>query len=303
MGEVESEHPHVLAGAEGPGTADAAETVDVQVAAADDGVIEGAADVFDIRALFHRLANVIPDEQELVSVLPETSCAEALGVMAARGFSQIPIMRNGIVLGSFSFRSFALGAIGFGRPVPLADVPVEEFLEHLDTAHPTEELRAVFDALERDDAILLGSVDDLLGLVTPMDVLRYLHRVAEPYVQLGEIEKSLREVVTRSISDDEIEACAHVALAEQYAGRPDQLPTTPERMTLGDLVNVIRHGRNYVNFAPILGSQRELVTPRLNPLPTLRNVVFHFRRELTKEEREQIAEVRNWLLLKLWGRP
>jgi len=182
-------------------------------------------------------------------------------------------------------------------------MPVDEFREPIDTAHPSEELAAVFSALDEDGAIVVGSVDDLLGLVTPMDVLHYLYSVAEPFVQLGEIERALREIITRSIGPADIEACARVALADRYDGREDDLPVVPTDMTFGELVNLIRHGENYPHFAPLLGAQRDLVPPRLSPLPTLRNVVFHFRRELTEQERLQIAEARNWLLRKLWGRP
>lgn len=261
-----------------------------------------APDVVDLTELFHRLTNVVPDEQLVVTVEPEAPAGETLALMVELGFSQLPIARGSVVLGSFSFRSFALRAIAYeGRP-PLAEVPVEEFLEGLDAVHPSEELAAVFDALDRDGAILVGSVEDLLGLVTPMDVLRYLYSIAEPYVQLGEIERSLREIVSRSITAPEIEACAKVALAPQYEGREDELPLKTTDMTLGDLVNVIRHGDNYQNFAALLGGTREFVTARLNPLPKLRNVVFHFRRELTEHERQQITEARTWLLRKLRGR-
>ena len=38
----------------------------------------------------------------------------------------------------------------------------------------------------------VGDPDRLLGILTPMDVLRYLYGVASPFVQLAEIEVGLR---------------------------------------------------------------------------------------------------------------
>jgi predicted transcriptional regulator len=292
-------------GGEQPSQTDAARTD--QLAAAhsqavnDLGRPEGEA--LDLRELFHRLTNAVPDAQQVTAVDPDTPAGEAIALMVESGFSQLPIVRGGIVLGSFSFRSFATSALRHGGRPPLAEIPVDEFREPIDTAHPSEELAAVFGALDRDGAIVVGSVDNPLGLVTPMDVLHYLYCVAEPFVQLGEIERSLREIVSQALEPDEVAACARVALAEQYAGREADLPLDTTNMTLGDLVSVVRHGDNYPYFAQVLGAQRDLVTPRLSPLPTLRNVVFHFRRELTDQERLQVAEARNWLLRKLWGRP
>ena len=274
---------------------------------ADSGAVEADSEVpnlgpVDLQELFHRLTNIVPDEQQVVSVPPDTPAGEALELMLQMGFSQLPIIQGGIVLGVFSFRSFARRAIGHRGPPHLDEMPTDEFLEALDTAHPTEELSSIFSALDRDDAVLVGTVDDPLGLVTPMDALRYLYDLAEPYVQLGEIERSLRDIVSRSIDGAELEACAQRALADTYAGREGEIPITAAEMTLGDLVSVVRHGDNYAHFAPILGAQRALVTSRLNPLPGLRNIVFHFRRELESNERERLAETRGWLLRKLWGR-
>jgi CBS domain-containing protein len=252
--------------------------------------------------LFHRINSVIPEAQEVVTVAPSTSAEEALALLEQHRFSQVPVVRGGEVLGSFSYRSFARGAVelqqGHGA---LGELPVEEFMEALDIAHATDELASIFDALDRDDAVLIGAPNDLQAVVTPLDVLRYLYRLTEPYVQLGEIERSLRVVVDASVDDGQLAECARHALKREYEGRESDLPARVEDMTLGELVSIIRDGRNWQHFEPLLGSRRELVAARLRPLPGLRNDVLHFRRELSEEERATIAVARNWLLGKLRG--
>jgi CBS domain-containing protein len=254
--------------------------------------------------LFHRVNSVIPEAQEVVTVDPSTTVAAALVLLERHRFSQVPVVRGVEVLGSFSYRSFARRAIELPRgPYRLEQLPVEEFTEDLDIAHATAELVSVFEALDRDDAVLIGAPNDLQAIVAPMDVLRYLYRLAEPYVQLGEIERSLRMVVAASVDGEELAECARRALERLYEGREAELPIQAEAMTLGELVAIVRDGRNWKHFEPLLGSQRELVAARLRPLPDLRNDVFHFRRELTDEDRMTIAVARNWLLSKLRGAP
>src|SRR6266536_2430217 len=164
--------------------------------------------------LFHRVNSVIPEAQELVTVAPSTTAGEALALLAQHRFSQVPVVRGGEVLGSFSYRSFARGAVELHPQVhgALEEVPAEEFMEALDIAHATEELASIFDALDRDDAVLVGAPNDLQAVVTPMDALRYLYRLTEPYVQLGEIERSLRMVVDASVADGPLAECARRAL-------------------------------------------------------------------------------------------
>jgi hypothetical protein len=78
------------------------------------------------------------------------------------------VVRNGEVLGVFSFRSLAQEAASASlekwvqqRCAP-GDLPVDEFLEQFEFARVTEEMSRVFDAMDRDNGVLIG-------VLTPMD--------------------------------------------------------------------------------------------------------------------------------------
>jgi predicted transcriptional regulator len=60
-----------------------------------------------VTELFHRLNSVLPDNQKIVPVLPETPVQEALDLLNKHGFSQSPVMVGHQVLGLFSYRSFS----------------------------------------------------------------------------------------------------------------------------------------------------------------------------------------------------
>src|SRR5690348_5698949 len=57
--------------------------------------------------LFHRINRVIPVNQEILSVRPDCTARDAVSLMQKHGYSQLPIISEGEVLGVFSFRSFA----------------------------------------------------------------------------------------------------------------------------------------------------------------------------------------------------
>jgi hypothetical protein len=117
-------------------------------------------DAFD--SYFHRLNNVLPERQELVSVGPDVTVDEALAVMAREGFSQLPIVDGREVLGAFTYRSFALGVARMKR-VDVSDLPVFDFSEQLRFARPRDDFEELIDALDRDGAVFVGDPDRLIG--------------------------------------------------------------------------------------------------------------------------------------------
>ena len=82
------------------------------------------------------------------------------------------------------------------RRTGLRDMPVEGFVDRPVFVSPYAELPELFDILDSEDAVFVGDERGLDGIVTTVDVLRWLHDLAEPFVRLGEIEKSLREIVS-----------------------------------------------------------------------------------------------------------
>src|ERR1700674_4457494 len=62
--------------------------------------------------LFHRINRIIPVEQSVLTIPPQTPVRNAIELMREHGYSQIPVVDKSEVLGVFSFRSFAKGAAG-----------------------------------------------------------------------------------------------------------------------------------------------------------------------------------------------
>jgi CBS domain-containing protein len=251
--------------------------------------------------LFHRINSVIPEQQQLVTVGPSTLASDALKLMLARGFSQLPVLSGSEVLGVFSYRSFAKGSLSAVRQgLEPHELPVDEFLEPLTFARVTDEFRALFEELDKHDAVLIGEPDHLLGIATAMDVLYYLYRIASPFVFLQEIELALRTVIRLALPDtEERTASLRAALLRNYVGREDRIPAQPEELTFGEYEAVICGRDIWPRFQAVLGTSRERVLARLKPTAKLRNDVLHFRRQLTVEDYNALVEFRDWLLIKI----
>ncbi len=254
--------------------------------------------------LFHRINRIIPQNQSVLTVPPTCRVREAVALMRSHGYSQVPVVDAGEVLGVFSYRSFAKGAANSTlddwnrQKCAPGDLTVDEFLEPFEFARVTEEMSRVFDAMDRDNGILIGTPERLIGVLTPMDFLRYLDHVASPFVMVSEIELALRALIRIALSDDQIAAAAKRCLASKFKNESD-IPIRLEDMTFDNYQLLIAHGENWKDFEPVFRGNRTRTSAKLKEIGVIRNDLFHFKREIKIADQEILAAHRNWLLNKI----
>jgi len=253
-----------------------------------------------ITELFHRINRLLPDSQEMLTVPGEMLASEALKIMRQYGYSQLPVAVGTEVLGLFSYRSFseavlATGACRENAKIGLGDLTVEECIEKAEFARVTDEFNYWFDTLDKRDAVLVGEANRLQGILTPMDVLRYLYRVASPFVLIAEIELSLRALIRLAVSQEKLAECAQTSLNTCY--KPERLPNSLEEMTFHDYIQIICDGRHWPLFESVFKGNRTRTRAKLDTMNELRNSVFHLR-EVTVENYETLAASRDWMLMR-----
>jgi len=259
-----------------------------------------AMDQQSLRDLFHSVGRILPEEQELITIAPDTLVRDALGVMKKHNVSQIPVVTGDELLGVFSYRSFAEGIIRLSeRERNICELPVEAFYEDLKFATVSDELAALLDEFELKDAVLIGSESKLQGIVTTIDALRYFYEVASAYVMLGEIELAVRELMRASMNDSELNESIDKCLKKYYEEKSLHLPVSLEEMSFNDYVSILSFKGFWEKFKDTFGGVYSVVQTKLEPLPRLRNEVFHFRRTLTVEDYDILRDVRDWLLKRI----
>lgn len=254
--------------------------------------------------LFHRINRIIPQDQIVLTVPPTCRVRDAVALMRTHGYSQVPVVKNGEVLGVFSFRSFTFDAANATlesctkQKCAPGDLPVDEFIEQFEFARVTDEMNRVFDAMDRDNGILIGTPERLVGVLMPMDFLLYLYRVASPFVMVSEIELALRALIRIALNMEQIVAAAKRTLAAAYGGE-DKVPTCLEEMTFDNYQSIVSHGETWKEMETIFGGTRTRVSAKLKEVSAIRNDLFHFKREITMEDHQTLAGHRNWLLSKI----
>jgi predicted transcriptional regulator len=255
--------------------------------------------------VFHRINRIIPQNQRLLTVPPHCKVRDAVAQMRKLGYSQIPVVEHGEVLGVFSYRSFAVEAAhstldDFNKQkCAPGDLNVDEYLEQFEFARVTEEMSKVFDAMDRDNGVLIGTPEHLIGILTPMDFLRYLYQVASPFVLVSEIELALRVLIRIAMRPEDVAEAAQRCLRSLYKGREDKIPSLLEDMTFDNYQSLVAHEETWPKFEPLLGGTRTRASAKLKDINAIRNVLFHFKRDITVQDHEVLAGHRNWLLSKV----
>jgi len=249
------------------------------------------------------LLSVIPGDQTLVTAGPDTAVRDALGLLDKHGFSQLPVVNGQRVLGIFSHRSFARAVVAQSKKAspskpfdPLSLTVGDSMTEVPRFARVTDLFTQWFDDLEKHDFLLVGDPARLQAIVTATDLVRYLYRVASPYVLVADCELSLRAIIRVVISELVIADYARQHLADSY--RDGKTPTALRDMTLNDYIRIVTDGR-WNHFEPVLGRNRDNTRSRLEKFRDLRNQLYHHRGDVTPEEHESLADDRAWLRAKL----
>jgi CBS domain-containing protein len=249
--------------------------------------------------ILHRLSRLLPDGQELEWLGADDSVFEALTKLQRSRYSQAPVRGAAGYVGAFSYRSFAKAVALVGRGRSAEGLTVGDCLEDLPFADAHKTLEDVFTDLDAYDAVLLGGRDELVGIVTVMDALRYLYELANAYVLMQQIELGLRHGIRICVDDSALAECVDQAIAQKYRETSREVPTQLGDLELSDLQAMITSRRTKDRFIRVFGHNVDVVKAWLAPLPALRNDLFHFRRPLSVDDYERLAATRDWLLKRL----
>ncbi len=247
---------------------------------------------------FHRVWKVL-EEKERITPLPGTvSVGDALATMLEHGFEKLPVQIEGQIE-IFSYRSLSKALEHLHCERTCLSMPIAHFLEKVQSVHGGTELDELRELLDRYDAAVvpdrLQQGQSLRALLTDTDLIRYLDRVTKPFLLLSEIEHGLRGIFVHIFDKDELTIAIGRNLRQLYQQRGFLSPQSVEDLTLSDLRNILVSKTYWPRFAGIVRGRRESAKARLDSLASMRNLIFHFRRNLDDDELNHLVGCRMWV--------
>jgi len=195
----------------------------------------------------------------VVSVGPNSTIEEAITKMLLNDFSQLAVLsgpRN--LRGAVTWRSIAQAMH------QRADATVADAIDtHVEVVAYDRDLFEVLPTLQqRDFVFVLDESKVIAGIVTTADVAQRYGMMATPFFQLGELDQTLRWVLSRAVD---------VETLQRFCSRP---VTSFDQLTMGDYQRLLENKDVWQRLGWPL--DRPTFTARLEEIRRIRNKVMHF---------------------------
>lgn len=269
---------------------------------------------------------LLPKDQELLTLDGETVAANAIERMIDKGYSQLPVTNaRGHVIGVFTWKSLSKRVADFATAsVNCIDLPIRELMEPARFISPE-----VYIDTETDwgdiDYVLIGTPEDLMGVLCVSDVFGRLNDFAEAFVLLYEIEHEIRDLIEMVYPGDELKAALdgvyesvnrpktevvdglkiHMkehsgsqaignAIRFISAGSNHKVESLTD-LTFAQYRSIIFNHANWERFQVVFASMREVIDAEFDNINKIRNVVFHFKRAITPSDTDRLRRFRDRL--------
>lgn len=241
---------------------------------------------------FGPVRDLLPKEQVVERVRHDEAVGSAIERMADHEYSQLPVERDGQVIGLFSWRSFGKKASSHLPASSPKELLVETCLVDAQFISPEAFIDTGIDWTEVD-CVLVGSPGEVLGLLAIYDVVGRLQDFGEAFFLIHETEHLLRAMIAEAVSDTRLaKMLASMSVPPNYP-RPKALTDLTFSMYGGLACSKSR----WAEFAPMFFGERAAMKESINEIADLRNTVFHFKRPVTASDVDTLRRFRDKLCI------
>jgi len=201
------------------------------------------------------------------SVGPNSTLAEAVTKMQLRDYSQLAVLNGPRNLrGAVTWRSIAL-VNRRGSEATVADAidPRVEVVPY------DRDLIEVLPTLRRREFVFVSDESRVIaGIVTTADVARHYGELATPFFQLGELDQTIRWILSRAFDVEAI---------QRFCSRP---VTSFDDLGMGDYQRILQNKDIWDTLGWPL--DRQSFVTRLEEIRLIRNKVMHFHPDPVPED-------------------
>jgi CBS domain-containing protein len=272
-----------------------AETVDTKAPRPESSTIAGAADPAPSNAAIvhaqesdptYRVSKLRAANTRPVSVAPNATLVEAVTIMLTNDFSQLPVLSNEhTVKGVITWQTIGT-RLALGKSASLVK----------DLMDAPQEVRAnssIFQAIpviaEHQYALVRGPDNKIAGILTSTDLNIQFQQLAEPFLQLGEIESQIRQLLTSKLSTDELQQA-------RDPGDQKRIVKGVSDLSFGEYVRIVQNSPLWAKLA--LPIDQKIFCIKLDEVRIIRNDVMHFDPDgIPSEDLEHLREFARFLQL------
>ncbi|WP_299912538.1 CBS domain-containing protein [uncultured Paracoccus sp.] len=203
----------------------------------------------------------------VVSISSQASVTEAITLMIAHDYSQIPIIDGSHGLkGIISWRSI-------GKKTLTGELPksVKQAMEEVTEVRNNASMFTAFQEVARKEYVIVRSASDnsITGIITATDLGTHFLSLAEEFLLIGQIERHLRVLLADRFTISDFKKIIPQGMADKIG---DQ--TTIDDLNFGDYLRLIENPNLWNKVG--IDLDRKIIVEKLHEVREIRNDVMHF---------------------------
>jgi len=197
-------------------------------------------------------------------VTPNSSVEEAVTLMLAHDFSQLPVMvGDREIKGVVSWQS-----IGARLALRQQGKEVREFMEAPHEIRSSASLFSAVPVIVENNYVLVRGIDGrITGIVTATDLSLQFQQLAQPFLLLGEIENHIRNIIGSNFNADEL-------VVARDPGDDERTIESVADLTFGEYIRLLENPDRWARLS--LQIDRSVFCKQLDQIRRVRNDVMHF---------------------------
>lgn len=239
---------------------------------------------FAVADPIHRIGRLEAANKPPVRVNPQSPLKEAVTLMLANDFSQLPVMTGDReVKGIISWKT-----IGSRIALKCAANHVSDCMEPAQVVSVNSSLFDVIDIIASHDYVLVQDINKIIcGIVTASDFNVQFRVLSEPFLLVGEIEIGVRRMLHGKFTKKDLELA-------KAPGDEKRTVESPVDLTFGEYIRLIGEEKHWMKIKVEI--DRVTFVNKLNKVREIRNDVMHFDPDgLDPEDLEFLREFAQFL--------
>jgi CBS domain-containing protein len=251
----------------------------------------------------YQVEQLLEGKGPLVWVTKDATVLHALSLMLEHDYSQLPVLEKDqefdFAAGMVTYEGIIRGIRNFN--LNIETLKVRDVMGKAFTCNIDDDLFDILDRLKETNAALVfhSEIPIVTGIITSYDVTEYFRTQTEDLMRVEDIESTIRDLIKEAFTtikplgeDDVIdeERLDNAAKSASY-GKPKVF----NRLTLAEYINLLTLPETWGFYEPIFNLPAEPVRSLLNGIRETRNVLAHFRGDLSTEERDRLKFAVEWI--------
>lgn len=254
----------------------------------------------------YQVEQLIEGQGPLVWVSKEDTAAHALSLMIEHDFSQLPVLKKedgyDEPQGMVTYEGILRGIRNFN--LKIEDLKVRDVMVHVSHYYLDDDLFDILDRLKETNAVLImhRDIPILAGIITSYDTTQYFRNRTEDLMRVEDIEVTIKDLIKEAYTswnddfEDELDQVKLDSAAKLVSNRgQNSKPKTFSNLTMAEYINLLTISDTWDFFQPLFNLPVESVKGLLHSVRETRNLLAHFRGDLSPEQRDRLKFTVDWL--------